>query len=161
MGKEEEKPRPRKLMAYLGVKEGEKHKLLHAYVDVGDDWQTRKFPLVPLPALDDGLRLYGNRFGFTRPGAVISIEHETEEEGTVYADSAEVVGYIDDKTAAAWKAASDAANTVAEIGRRAKREAGRDLQLEILEPLREAYRGLRNRNQRTALLARVMAYITG
>jgi hypothetical protein len=161
MSKEEEKPRPRKLMAYLGMREGEKRKSLHAYVDVGDDWQTREFPLVPLPALNDGLHLYGKRFGFARPGAVISIEHETEEKGTVYSDSAEVVGYIDDKTAAAWKAASDAARTVAEVGRRARSEARRDLQLEILEPLREAYRGLRNRNQRTALLARVMAYITG
>jgi hypothetical protein len=88
MSKEEEKPRPRKLMAYLGMREGEKRKLLHAYVDVGDDWQTREFPLVPLPALDDGLHLYGKRLGFARPGVVISIEHEMEEEGTVYADSA-------------------------------------------------------------------------
>ena len=161
MGKEDDKSRPRKLMAYLGVKEGEKHKLLHAYAEVGDDWQTREFPLVPLPALDDGLRLYGKRFGFIRPGTVISIEHETEEDGTVYADSAEVVGHIDDRTAAAWKVASDAARTAVEVGRKTKRQAARDLQLELLEPLREAYRGLRNRNQRTALLARVMAYITG
>lgn len=161
MGKEDEKSRPRKLMVYLGVREGEKHKLLHAYVDVGDDWQAQEFPLVPLPALDDCLHLYGKRFAFIRPGAVISIEHAAEEESTVYADSAEVVGHIDDKTAAAWKAASDAARTAVEVGRKAKREAGRDLQLELLEPLREAYRGLRNRNQRTALLARVMAYITG
>jgi hypothetical protein len=161
MGKQDEKSRSRRLMVYLGVREGEKHKLLHAYVDAGDDWQAREFPLAPLPALEEGLHLYGKRFGFIRPGAVISIEHATEEESTVYADSAEVVGHIDDRTAAAWKAASDAARTAVEVGRRAKREAGRDLQLELLEPLREAYRGLRNRNQRTALLARVMAYITG
>jgi len=161
MGKDDEKSRPRKLMAYLGVREGEKRKLLYAYVDVGDDWQTREFPLVPLPALDDGLHLYGKRFGFIRPGAVISIEHEPEEEGTIYADSAEVVGHIDDRTAAAWKATSDAARTAVEAGRRTKKEAGRDLQLELLEPLREAYRGLRNRNQRTAFLARIVVYITG
>ncbi len=157
---EQEKPRPRRLLVYIGVREGDK-KLHHAYLAVGEDWEERDFPLVPLPALDKDLRLYGKRFGFIRPGAVLSIEYDPENEGTVYTDTAEVVGQIDDKVSAAWRAASDAIKTEWDVRRKAKQEGRRDMQLELLEPLRETYRRLRNRDQRTAFLARVMAYITG
>ena len=157
---EQEKPRPRRLLVYIGVREGDK-KLHHAYLAVGNDWQERDFPPDPLPQLADDLRLYGKRFGFSRPGAVLSIEYDPENEGTVYRDTAEVVGHIDDETAAAWRAASDAIKTAHDAFRKAKKDGARDMQLELLEPLRAAYRGLRNRNQRTAFLARVMAYITG
>ena len=157
---EQEKPRPRRLLVYVGVREGDK-KLHHAYLAVGDDWNEREFPLDPLPQLADDLRLYGKRFSFSRPGAVLSIEYDPENEGTVYTDTAEVVGHTDDETAAAWRAASDAIKTAWDVRRKARKEGQRDLQLELLEPLRETYRRLRNRDQRTAFLARVMAYITG
>jgi hypothetical protein len=155
----EEKPRPRRLLTYVGVREGGK-KLHHAYISVGDDWQERDFPADPLPALADDLQLFGKRFGFIRQGSVISIEYDPEKEGTVYTDTARAVGQIDDKVAAAWRAASDAVKAAWDLKRKAHKEAARDLQLELLEPLRETYRGLRDRNQRTAFLARVMAYIT-
>ena len=155
----QDEPRPRRLLVYVGVREGDK-KLHHAYLAVGDDWQERDFPPDPLPQLADDLHLYGKRFGFSRPGAVLSIEFDPEIEGTVYRDTAEVVGHIDDETAAAWRAASDAIKTAWDVRRKAKQEGRRDLQLELLEPLREAYAKLRNRDQRTAFLARVMAYIT-
>ena len=162
MSKESEqgKPRPRRLLVYIGVREGGK-KLHHAYLAVGEDWNEREFPLDPLPQFADDLHLYGKRFGFIRPGAVVSIEFNPEIEGTVYTDTVQVLGHVDDKTAAAWRAASDAVKTAWDLKRKARKEAARDLQLELLEPLRNAYRGLRDRNQRTALLARVMAYITG
>jgi hypothetical protein len=148
-------------MAYLGVREGEKGKLHHAYLRVGEDWPEQEFPADPLPALADDLHLYGKRFGLIRLGSVVSIEFDPEKEGTVYTDTARPVGQIDDAVAAAWRAASDAVRTAHDLRRKAKKDAARDLQLEALEPLREAYRGLRDRNQRTAFLARVMAYITG
>ena len=156
---EQGKPRPRRLLVYVGVREGDK-KLHHAYLAVGDDWRERDFPPDPLPQLADDLHLYGKRFGFSRPGAVLSIEYDPENEGTVYTDTSEVVGHIDDETAAAWRAASDAIKTAWDVRRKAKQEGRRDLQLELLEPLREAYAKLRNRDQRTAFLARVTAYIT-
>jgi hypothetical protein len=161
MPKAVDRERPRRLLLPLGVREGEKGKLLHAYLAVGGDWQEREFPTDPLPQLSDDLQLYGKRFGFSRPGTVVSIEYDPDNEGTVYTDTANVVGHIDDRTAAAWRAASDATKTAHDALRNAKKDAARDLQLELLEPLRETYRGLRNRNQRTAFLARVMAYITG
>jgi hypothetical protein len=161
MAKDAGQERPRRLLLYLGVREGAKGKLHHGYFGVGDDWQEREFPADPLPALSGNLHLYGKRFGFVRPGTVIRIECDAEDKTTVYGDSAEVVGHIDDETAAAWRAASDAVKTAHDLKKKAKKDAGRDLALEALEPLREAYRGLRDRNQRTALLARVMAYITG
>ena len=130
-------------------------------VGVGDDWQEREFPTTPLPQLAADLHLYGKRFSFSRPGTVVSIESDPENEGTVYSDTANVVGHIDDETAAAWRAASDAIKTAWDVRRKAKKEGARDLQLELLEPLRDAYRGLHDRNQRTAFLARVMTYITG
>ena len=157
---EQGRPRPRRLLVYVGVREGDR-KLHHAYLAVGDDWQERDFPLDPLPRLAADLHLYGKRFSFSRPGTVISIEHDPEDEGTVYTDTAQVLGHVDDKVAAAWRATSDAVKTAHDLKRNAKKEAARDLQLEVLEPLRAAYRGLRDRNQRTAFLARVMAYITG
>ena len=157
---EQGKPRPRRLLVYVGVREGDK-KLHHAYLAIGNDWEEQDFPLDPLPQLADDLHLYGKRFGFVRPGTVIRIESDPEDKTTVYGDSAEAVGHIDDKTAAAWRAASDAIKTAWDVRRKAKKEGRRDMQLELLEPLRETYRRLRNRDQRTALLARVMAYITG
>jgi hypothetical protein len=160
MPKDADKERPRRLLLYLGVREGEKGRLFHAYLGVGGDWQEREFPADPLPELADDLHLYGKRFGFIRTGTVVSIEVDPENEGTVYTDTSEVVGHIDDETAAAWKAASDAIKTAWDVKRKAKKEGRRDLQLELLEPLREAYARLRNRDQRTAFLARVMAYIT-
>jgi len=156
---DQEGPRPRRLLLYLGMREGDK-RLHHAYLAVGDEWQERDFPLVPLPALADDLHLYGKRFGFIRPGTVVRIRCDAGDETTVYGDSAEAVGHIDDGTAAAWRAASDAIKTAWDVRRKAKKEGRRDLQLELLEPLRETYRRLRNRDQRTAFLARVMAYIT-
>ena len=42
-----------------------------------------------------------------------------------------------------------------------ERFAAGTLPWELESTLREAYRGLRDRNQRTAFLARVMAYVTG
>ena len=158
---DQESPHPRRLLVYLGVREGDKGKLRHAYLAVEEDWQEREFPTSPLPQLSDDLHLYGKRFGFSRPGTVVSIEFDPEKEGTVYTDTANVVGHIDDETAAAWRAASDAIKTAHDFLRNSKKDAARDLQLELLEPLREAYRKLRNRNQRTAFLARVMAYVTG
>jgi hypothetical protein len=149
------------LLLYLGLREGDKRKLCHAYLAVGGDWQKRDFPTDPLPQLSGDLHLYGKRLGFSRPGTVVSIESDPENEGTVYTDTAKVVGHIDDETAAAWRAASDAIKTAQDALRNAKKDAARDLQLELLGPLREAYRKLRNRNQRTAFLARVMAYVTG
>ena len=153
---EQGKPRPRRLLVYVGTREGDK-KLHHAYLAVGDDWQERDFPLDPLPELADDLHLYGKRFSFSRPGAVLSIEFDPENEGTVYTDTAEMVGHIDDKTAAAWRAASDAIKTARDVRRKAKQEGRRDLQMQLLEPLREAYARLRNRDQRTAFLARVLS----
>ena len=162
MSKESEqgRPRPRRLLVYIGVREGGK-KLHHAYLAVGEDWNEREFPLDPLPQFADDLHLCGKRFGFIRPGAVVSIEFNPEIEGTVYTDTAQVLGHVDDKPAAAWRAASDAVKTAWDLKRKARKEGAGDLQLELLEPLRNAYRGLRDRNQRTALLARAMAYITG
>jgi len=157
---EPEKPRPRRLLAYIGVRESGK-KLHHAYLAVGDDWAERDFPLDPLPQLAGDLHLYGKRFGFIRPGAIVSIEFSPEDEGTVFTDTARPVGHVADEVATAWRAASDAVKTAWDLKRKARKEGARDLQLELLEPLREAYRGLHDRNQRTALLARVMAYITG
>ena len=157
---EQERARPRRLLTYVGVREGGK-KLHHAYISVGDDWQERDFPLDPLPSLAGDLHLYGKRFGFIRPGAVVSIEFNPEDEGAVFTDTARPVGHVEDKVAAAWRAASDAVKTAWDLRRKARKEGARDLQLELLEPLRDTYRGLRDRNQRTAFLARVMAYITG
>ncbi len=156
----QDKARPRRLLVYLGVRQGDK-KMHHAYLAVADDWNEREFPAAPLPELADDLHLYGKRFTFCRPGTVISIEFDPENETTVYTDTAKVIGHIDDETAAAWRAASDAIKTAHDLKRNAKRESVRDLQLEALEPLRVAYRGLRDRNQRTGFLARVLAYITG
>ena len=161
MATDAEQERPRRLLLYVGVREGGKGKLLHAYLGVGDGWRERGFPADPMPTLADDLQLFGKRFGFIRPGSVISIGYDPENEGTVYTDTARAVGQIDDKIAAAWRAASDAVKTAHDVRRKANKDASRDLQLEALEPLREAYQGLRDRNQRTAFLARVMAYVTG
>ncbi|MHC5054589.1 MAG: recombinase family protein, partial [Planctomycetota bacterium] len=88
--RKQDEPRPRRLLVYLGVREGGK-KIHHAYLAVGDDWQERDFPPDPLPQLAADLHLYGKRFGFSRPGTVLSIECDPENEGTVYTDTAEAV----------------------------------------------------------------------
>jgi len=113
---EQERARPRRLLTYVSVREGDK-KLHHAYISVGDDWQERDFPLDPLPSLAGDLHLYGKRFGFIRPGAVVSIEFYPEDEGAVFTDTARPVGHVDDKVAAAWRAASVAVKTAWDLSR--------------------------------------------
>lgn len=160
MNEGREKPHPRRLLAYVGVREGDKGKLLHGYLDVTEDWKEHVFPTDPPTEFSKDLHLYGKRFGFVRPGTVISIEYDAEKEGTIFTDSAHVEGHLEDGVAMAWQATSRAIQTEWDVRRKAKKDAARDLQVEALKPLREAYGSLKNKNQRAALLARVITYIT-
>ena len=134
--------------------------LQHPEFPRGKCWEEEEFPASPLPQLADALQLFGKRFAFARPGSVVSIEYDGGGD-TVYTKTARVVGQIAEEIAAAWRATSDAVKTAHDLVRKAKKDGARDLALEALEPLRAAYRGLRDKNQRTAFLARVIDHVTG
>ena len=148
--------RPRILLAYLGVQISSS-KPFHTFLPLDEDWAEKDLP----GHESESVRFYKSRLGSARPGAVISIEHDPDSETrTVYTETARVIGHLPDEIATEWQAKSQAIQTAHELQRSAKKEGSRDLPLEVLEPLRSAYTSLRNKNQRTALLARVVAYIT-
>lgn len=158
--KKEEEQRPTQLYLYLGVAEISKDRLRHVYLPVGEDWRKKTYPLQRPNAYAEETRMYQKRFGHARPGAVIRIEHDPEDDGTVFHKSAEMIGSVTRETAASWQATSNAIRTAHDAKQLAKKDGARDLQMETLEPLRAAYRALRNRNQRAAFMARVSVYLT-
>ena len=160
--KEPETPeqRPIQLYLYLGVVETGKDLLRHCYLTVDESWEKIHYGVKRPDVWTEDVRFYGKRFGLARPGSVISIEHDKDDDRTVFRGSARIVGSVDDESAASWSATSAAIKTAHDARKRAKKEGSRDLQMELLEPLRAAYRALHNRHQRTAFIARVSVYLT-
>jgi len=157
---EKEKQRPTHLFLYLGVAETGKGQLRHVYLPVKEGWEKKSFPSERPNVWSDETCIYTKRFGFVRPGTVISIEHDPKDPCIVYGRSAHRMGALPDKICALWSATSDAIKTAHEMLRKSQKDGARDLQMEMLEPLRAAYRRLRSKHQRAAFIARVSVYLT-
>ena len=73
------------------------------------------------------------------------------------------MGHLDNAVCAGLQARSQSIEALAKVERDEKKEGGRDLPWEVLEPFRVAYNSARYRNRvaRAALLARVVMAITG
>jgi hypothetical protein len=160
--KQEEAPqRPKCLMLYLGLAEISRDRMRHVYLPVSEDWQKQQYTEERPNLFGPETRFYQKRFGWSRPGTAIEIEYDAEKPGTVYHHTARRVGSLKDSIAGPWQAASDAVKTAHDAKVQARKEGARDLQMEMLEPLRKVYHSLRNRHQRAAFLARVQLYLMG
>lgn len=156
--KAEEKPRPRRLLVYIGVRawlKGNKHG--HVYLPVEKGWQDE-----PPPEPDvEAACIWGKpivRFG--RPGKVFTIEHEEGNEGRVFIGTDDDIGSYPNEVCVAWESESRAIESAKRIETEAKKDGARDIALEELEPFQRAYKRLRNKNERAVFLGRLIDYVT-
>jgi len=150
--------KPRRQLVYIGVRPWLKGgALAHCFYPVTSIVDE-------IPENEDDLfasiAIWKRGFGRFRPGAIISIEHDPGEPGQVYGLTARTEGHVDDAVAAKWRSISTANELAATTDREAKKDAKRDIDLELIEPIREAYQNLRNKNERAVLIGRVIAFLT-
>jgi hypothetical protein len=157
--KKEKKPkeRPRILLLYVGVREGKNARLFHVYYQVTQEEYDAGLDADFIAGKES--RWFSRRFGYARPGTILSIE-ATDDGHTVYRDTAKTLGYMPDDVCATWAAQSKTIETANKMEKQAKREGARDLSFERLEPLRLAYWKLRTSAERAAFLARVNVAVT-
>ncbi len=155
--KAKKKERPTILLVYKGVVEGKGDRLYHVYFPVTQEQVDAG--LTEEIALAGESRWFSKRFGYARPGTVLSIEAENEGH-TVYRETAKTVGHLPDDVCAEWAALSKTIEAANKMKKQAKREGSRDLSFECLEPLRAAYWKLRSSTERAAFLARVNVAVT-
>lgn len=86
-------------------------------------------------------RVYITVRNMCRPGGVFTFECDADNTGTIYPDTNRYQGQWHDETEILkWQAEHDAARTADTARKRRKKETGRNLVHEQLEPLRAAYR---------------------
>lgn len=156
--KTEKPPNPTRTLAYVGVRPTAADKLCHAYVVVdAKHWKSSPAPDAELRSVSLYLKPLGH---WTRPGQVIVVEYDAANEGSAYPATAKVVGSYPEAVCAEWAMLSETYAAADRAAKAAKKEGKRDVTLELLEPLRKAFRKLRTREQRSIFLARVTDYIT-
>jgi len=156
----EEKPRPRRFLIYVGLRPYIKSGLAHTYLAVGEDWESHDIPEID-KADDDKVLCWTKALGkWIRVGTVFTVEHHDDEPGRVFVKTDEKVGSVPKEIAARWESVSRAYESEKTIERESKKDGARDITMELLDPLTRAYSELRNKNERTMLLGRIMAYVT-
>lgn len=137
-------------LVFAGVRETSNKKLAQCFYKVLTDGSHEKKQ-----------RSYTKIKAVGRPGGMYQFDCDAEDDSTVYPASMSYTGYWDDEdTVCEWQARHDAANSAARARRRQKRETGRNIIHERLEPIRDAYHKCVGM-ERNALLAQVVAYISG
>lgn len=156
----EEKPRPRRLLVYVGVRAWLKGgRNGHVYVPVEKGWQDE-----PAPNPDDSKTdtcIWAKKIArFARPGKVFSIEHHEGNDGRVFIDTDDDIGSYPPDVCVEWESISRAIESAARIEADAKKDAARDIALEELVPFQRAYKRLKNKNERAVFLGRLIDYVT-
>lgn len=116
-----------------------------------------------MPGNDVLSRCYGKaskkRMGGT-PGTVYSVTEIGSENNSIYPDDAKYVGtWPDQEQRTKWQIEHRTAITTVDLRKRAKVE-GQESNFAVLMPFREKYRNLVSQDQRAALLAQMIAFVT-
>ncbi len=150
---------PTRILVYKGVVEAKGGRLYHVYYSITQE-QFDSGKLTPGMVLASEPLWFTKRFNHARPGIILSIEHEKDDPGKVFRNTAKTMEYMPDDVCAEWAADSGAIETANKVMKNIKKEGKRDLSMEVLEPLRLAYWKLRTRNERAAFLARMHMAVT-
>lgn len=150
------------LLVYVGSRIGKKDKLLDLWVAVTPE----QFETATLPAEDethDAYRVYegkeSRKYLTGSPGSVYEVP-QVKGSTSIYSSKARYRGlWPDEEQRLKWQVEHRTATTTTDLRKKAKKEAGEDL-FAPLRPLREKYGRLVSQDQRAALLAQVIAYIT-
>lgn len=150
------------LLCYVGSRIGKGDKLLDLWVAVTPE----QFETATLPTDDEGhdaYRVYGGKesrkYMAGSPGSVYEVP-QIKGGTSIYSHQARYKGlWPDDEQRFRWQAEHRTATTTTDLRRKAKREATED-NFAALRPVRERYARLVSQDQRAALLAQVIAYVT-
>jgi len=165
------------LLVYAGVGIGARGTQLHVYhelavrrnlkkgIDV-DEWLADGHVRQLIQEVEGHERLnegvgWKKVIGHTRQvGAILTVECEDKSASTIYAGTGTRVGEVDDQVAAEWQAASSGCEVELQVERDRRKEKSVDHLAEQLAPVREAYKRLRTKAQRAAMLAAVIETVT-
>jgi hypothetical protein len=87
------------------------------------------------------------------------VEVDTENPRSIYAHTIRWLGlWSDTAEAAVWQLAADAFDTAAAAVKQEKKETGRELFIEVLQPIRKQY-WKTNAANRLAMEVRILAYL--
>jgi hypothetical protein len=112
---------------------------------------------------DDRSRVYGgkNLCAGLRPGAIVAVEAEEENQRTIYPASTTIAGqWENDDDVVRWRSLDRAVQGEIESEQAAAKKVKRDLPAEQLAPFRNAYQACSNKKQCAQLLAWVIEEIT-
>jgi hypothetical protein len=97
-----------------------------------------------------------------QPGQIFSFEGEIEDDGiSIYPETQEYLGmWLNPADVAKWTAVHQTLHKRMNLKKAQKKDAEARYDLELLRPLREAFRSLGDVTDRELLLSRVIAFIT-
>ena len=141
---------PSVTLVYCGVTEGDGEKLLHVYQE--EESSTRETRITV------DARLYGKKIrGSGGVGAVVAVDYPGKEPSSIFPSSGRFVRFLELGTRVIeWAAESDAIADELASRKAAKKD---NPAFESLEPFRVAFARRRNRQQKLALLLRVVSYV--
>ena len=151
------------LLCYVGCRIGKKDKLIDLWVAVNH----QQFETATLPTEDEGhatYRIYegkeSRKYLTGSPGSVYEVP-QVKASTSIYSHRAKYKGlWPDEEQRLKWQIEHRTATTTTDLRKKAKKESSED-NLAALRPIREKYGRLVSQDQRAALLAQVIAYITG
>lgn len=150
------------LLVYVGSRIGKKDKLIDLWVAV----TAEQFEAGDLPAEnenDDAYRVYdgkeSRKYLTGSPGSVYAVP-QVKGSTSIYSSQARYKGlWPDEEQRLKWQVEHRTATTTTDLRKKAKKEGGGD-NFAALRPIREKYGRLVSQDQRAALLAQIIAYIT-
>ena len=163
-----DKPNPTITLLFLHVVQSSKGDKSYKYVHLGDDDNDGR-------ALEDSPRyMFEREKSYThkkpsrplanaQPGTIVTVEYDSDKEPgeSIWPSTAKLVGtWKNEDEVVKWRAIHRAQLGEIESDQAAAKANKRDLPAENLEPFQAAYRSLRNKRQRSQLLAWVIEEIT-
>lgn len=159
-GASEAPAKPRKILVYIGVKEGTGEKLFNAYIEVSEaQLKSGALPESYQLALYDKRAKSQSRHMAGSEGMAYSVEYEAAEPGSIYPGSAKYVGrWPDRQQVVTWTAANDAAEADRDSRKSRREETRFNAVRDDLERVRAAYKAL-PAPHRLFFLAQVVDYL--
>jgi hypothetical protein len=170
--------KPRKTCLIIGqvqIGKASSTKLGFAILDLGDDPEAtignlrQKNLLDPNALWTDRARLperytcghYTKRWALSNAGDVVTIEHEPDNRGTVFPDTAKPTSIrLQAEERQAFRIFEEAELNHVKVNRQRKKEAGDRSHYTCLDPWRERYSNARSLAQKQVIIANMLAYLT-
>lgn len=150
------------LLVYCGSRIGVKEKLIDLWLLVTPE----QLEAGEVPTDDErhqAYRVYGKlakKHMSGSPGSVYEVQETIDEKASIYPTDSRYKGlWPNDDDRARWQVAHRTAKTTMDLRKQKAKDASQD-NLAFLRPVRQKYAKLVSQDQKAALLAQVIAYIT-